>query len=138
MQDRPTALELLAAVREFLHQEIVPTLHDHRQKFRTLIAENVLGIVERELAGEEEDLREEWWRLVALEGTPAKQANPPETLATLREDIVEHKHAICLRIRAGDADAGPWRREVLDYTTWAVVEKVRISNPRYLERVRGS
>lgn len=138
MQDRPTALELLAAVRQFLHEEIVPTLHDHRQKFRTLIAENVLGIVERELAGEEEDLREEWWRLVSLDETPEKQTSPPGTLATLREDIVARKRAICLRIRAGEADAGPWRREVLDYLTWAVAEKVRISNPRYYERVRGS
>lgn len=138
MQDRPTALELLAAVREFLHQEIEPTLHDHRQKFRTLIAENVLRIAERELASEEKDLREEWGRLVALEGTSAAQVKPPETLAALREDIVARKQALCSRIRQGEADAGPWRREVLDYTTWAVEEKVRIANPRYLERTRGS
>lgn len=138
MQDRPTALELLEAVREFLHQEIVPTLHDHRQKFRTLVAANVLGIVERELPGEEERLREEWRRLVALEGTPAEQAKPPETLTALREDIDARKRTLCSRIRAGEADTGPWRREVMDYATWAVKEKVRISNPRYLERSRSS
>lgn len=93
MQDRPTARELLAAVREFLHQEIEPTFHDRRQKFRTLIAENVLRIVERELASEEKDLRAEWRRLVALEGTPSDQTEPPGTLDTLREDIVARKQA---------------------------------------------
>lgn len=138
MQDRPTARELLAAVREFLHQEIEPTFHDRRQKFRTLIAENVLRIVERELASEEKDLRAEWRRLVALEGTPSDQTEPPGTLDTLREDIVARKQALCSRIREGEADAGPWRREVLDYTTWAVEEKVRIANPQYLERTGGS
>src|SRR5438477_478855 len=71
MQDRPTSTELLAAVREFLQREIVPTLGDHRQKFRALIAANVLGVVERELAGEEERLRAEWARLGALLGGDA-------------------------------------------------------------------
>ncbi len=137
MQDRPTSLELLVAVREFLHQEILPPLYDHRQKFRTLIAENVLGIVERELVGMENDLREEWRRLVALLGIPDEQATPPETLAALREGIIAHKQALCLRIRAGEADAGPWRREVLAYTYWVVEEKLRVSNPRYLERSRS-
>jgi len=56
----------------------------------------------------------------------------------LREDIVTRKQALCSRIREGEADVGPWRREVLDYTTWAVEEKVRIANPRYLERTGGS
>jgi aminoglycoside phosphotransferase (APT) family kinase protein len=46
--DRPTAGELAAAVREFLESEILPTLDDHRLRFRTLVAMNALGIVERE------------------------------------------------------------------------------------------
>ena len=48
MQPRPDAAELLAAVREFLETEIVPTLSDARLKFRTLVAINALGILERE------------------------------------------------------------------------------------------
>lgn len=46
--DRPTAGELAAAVREFLEAEILPTLDDHRLRFRTLVAMNALSIVERE------------------------------------------------------------------------------------------
>lgn len=48
MTDRPSAGELAAAVREFLESEILPTLDDHRLRFRTLVAMNALGIVERE------------------------------------------------------------------------------------------
>jgi hypothetical protein len=47
--DRPTAQELAEAVREFLQGEILPTIDDHRLKFRTLVAINGLGIAEREL-----------------------------------------------------------------------------------------
>jgi len=48
MSNRPTAAELAAAVREFLETEILPTLDDHRLRFRTLVAMNALSIVERE------------------------------------------------------------------------------------------
>ena len=47
--DRPTPQELAEAVREFLQDEILPILDDHRLKFRTLVAINGLGIAEREL-----------------------------------------------------------------------------------------
>ena len=46
--DRPTAAELATAVREFLEAEILPSLDDHRLRFRTLVAMNALSIVERE------------------------------------------------------------------------------------------
>ncbi len=46
--DRPVAGELAAAVREFLQAELLPTLDDPRLRFRTLVAMNALGIVERE------------------------------------------------------------------------------------------
>ena len=49
--DRPTAAELATAVREFLETEILPTLHDHRLRFRTLVAMNALSIVERDAPG---------------------------------------------------------------------------------------
>jgi hypothetical protein len=48
--DRPTAQELAEAIQEFLAAEILPTLTDHRLRFRMLVAMNALGIVYRELA----------------------------------------------------------------------------------------
>ena len=50
MSERPTAEELAEAIAEFLAGEILPTLDDHRLRFRTLVAMNALGIVYRELA----------------------------------------------------------------------------------------
>ena len=49
MTYRPTAGELVEAVHEFLEQEVLPTVDDHRLKFRTLVAMNALGIALREL-----------------------------------------------------------------------------------------
>jgi Domain of unknown function (DUF6285) len=56
MADRPAAPELVEAVWEFLSTEILPTLDDHRLKFRTLVAMNALGIARRELESSEPDL----------------------------------------------------------------------------------
>lgn len=131
MQDRPTAPELLDAVREFLEMEIVPTLDEHRLRFRTLIALNVLRIVQRELTGEEERLRGAWPRLVDLV-EPGATAAPPTALADLRADVDRLRRDLCRRIRAGDADDGPWREAALAYARWECEEKLRISNPRHL------
>ena len=49
MSERPTPQELAEAIEEFLAGEILPTLDDHRLRFRLLVALNALGIVEREL-----------------------------------------------------------------------------------------
>jgi hypothetical protein len=53
--DRPTALELVEAVTEFLAAEIAPSLADRRLRFRTLVAVNALGIAYRELQAEARD-----------------------------------------------------------------------------------
>jgi hypothetical protein len=50
VSERPTAQELAEAIEEFLAGEILPTLADHRVRFRMLVALNALGIVRRELA----------------------------------------------------------------------------------------
>ena len=60
MSDRPNALELAAAVRTFLEDEILPTLDDPRLRFRTLVAMNALSIVERESLEPEEQDPAEW------------------------------------------------------------------------------
>ena len=50
MSERPTPEELAEAIGEFLTNEILPTLDDHRLRFRTLVALNALGILQRRLA----------------------------------------------------------------------------------------
>jgi hypothetical protein len=99
--DRPTPAELAEATREFLESEILPVAEDHRLKFRTLVAINALGILERELRAEE--------------------AGPSE----------EELSALAERIRAGDPPG-----DALAILKAHVAAKVRVSNPRYLERYR--
>jgi multidrug resistance efflux pump len=50
VSERPTPEELAEAIAEFLSGEILPTLDDHRLRFRTLVALNALGILQRRLA----------------------------------------------------------------------------------------
>jgi hypothetical protein len=65
MGDRPAASELVEAVWEFLSTEVLPTLDDHRLKFRTLVAMNALGIARRELESDEPELSPDELRSLA-------------------------------------------------------------------------
>jgi len=56
VKDRPTASELVEATREFLEQEVLPTLADRRLRFRALVAINALGIAQRDLDSAEPDV----------------------------------------------------------------------------------
>lgn len=86
MTDRPTALELLEAVTEFLSSEVLPTVTDPRLRFRTLVALNALGIAYRELtAGGSEPQSEE--QLAELARRIRAGDVPDDALALLREHV---------------------------------------------------
>jgi hypothetical protein len=82
--ERPTAQELTEAIQEFLGAEILPTLTDHRLRFRMLVAMNALGIVYRELAalpvGDDTERREQARRI--RDGDV-----PPGTLQRVKADV---------------------------------------------------
>ncbi|MGH3102393.1 MAG: DUF6285 domain-containing protein [Thermoleophilia bacterium] len=99
MPDRPAAPELIEAVFEFLSGELLPTIDDHRLRFRTLVAMNALGIARRELEAGQEGMGEDELRDLAR------------------------------RIRAGDVDEDLHAR-----LKKHVAEKLRVSNPAYLEK----
>ena len=129
MQDRPTALELLEAVRGFLADEVVPAL-DGRQRFHARVAANVLAIVAREVAGEEDSLQHEWEGLARLLGHEA--ARPPLRREALRAAVRELSEGLAERIRRGEADAGPFREAVRAEVRETVREKLRVANPRFV------
>ncbi len=84
MTERPTAQELAEAIQEFLADEILPTLTDHRLRFRMLVAMNALGIVHRELdklPPEDDTERRELAARVRAGDVP------PGTLERVREDV---------------------------------------------------
>jgi hypothetical protein len=129
MNDRPTAVELLAAARQFLEAELIPGLGDPRLRFQTLIVANVLSIIERELADEERQLMAEWRELAALLGFAGPM---PERLTILRQAVRDANEVLCQRIRAGEFDE---RSRFLDLSRRLrqnVANKLAVANPRYL------
>jgi hypothetical protein len=108
--DRPTAAELLEAVREFLDRDVLPAT-EGRVQFHTRVALNALEIVGREIT----------------EG-PASEAEHAERLSSLGFD---DDVALCAAIRDGSLD-GEWD-DVFTAVFESVIEKVRIANPGYLE-----
>jgi len=128
MQDRPTALELLAAVRGFLEEEIVPGL-EGRRRFLALVASNVLAIVAREVEGEEASLLAEWTALARLFGEDA--THPPARLAALRAAVEAWTRVLADRIRGGEADDGPFGEAVRRHVGETVQAKLEVANPRY-------
>jgi len=129
MQDRPTIPELLRAVTQLLDEELVPNLSDSRQ-FYARVAANVLRVVMRELEQEEEQLAAEWQRLNGL----LPPTDRPATRSALREAIRQRTEELCLRVRRGDADVGPYRDHVLVHVRDTVREKLLVSNPGWLKR----
>ena len=87
MTDRPTAVELLEAVTEFLSSEVLPTVTDPRLRFRTLVALNALGIAYRELTdgGGSEPQSEE--QLAELARRIRAGDVPEDALAILKEHV---------------------------------------------------
>jgi hypothetical protein len=83
--DRPTPQELAEAVREFLQEEILPTLDDHRLKFRTLVAINGLGIIERELWATSEAVEADWELARRIRAGDV----PENAVALLKEQVAQ-------------------------------------------------
>lgn len=113
--DRPTAAELLQAVRQHLIDNLAPTL-EGQPAFHLRVATNALAIVERTMADGEAMDKEELARLQGLLGNEGG-------LLDLNTKLVD-------RIRAGELDDRS--DAVLDHLRKTSVDKLRLSNPRYM------
>jgi hypothetical protein len=84
VSERPTPDELAEAIGEFLSNEILPTLDDPRLRFRTLVALNALGILQRRLAElpPEDDAEERELAVRIRDGDV-----PAGTLARVKADV---------------------------------------------------
>lgn len=133
MQDQPTVADLVAAARDYLTRELLPTVADQRLRFRGLVAANVLAIVERELRYGGAELLAEWESLANLLELAPANAEP----RALREAVEAANRELCARIRQGDADLGPFRDAVFAHVRASVEAKLRINNPRYLQRLQA-
>jgi hypothetical protein len=129
MQDRPTSVELLEAAADFVESELVPAVQGARQ-FQARVVANVMRIVAREIKLEDPLVRSEVKALARLLGHNAPHLH---SLDDLRAAAVSMGEELTAKIRAGEADDGAWRREVLALVRHSVEDKLSIANPRYLE-----
>jgi hypothetical protein len=120
MPDRPTALELLEAVRGFLETEVAKGTSDPRLRFRALVAANALSIAGRELVLDETSSSAEARILRELLGEPPSGAPPADEARALSAEL-------CHRIRAGTAP-----RETVAAVRRIVEAKLAAASPRYL------
>jgi hypothetical protein len=109
--DRPTAEELVEAVREFLERDVMAAT-DGRVQFHTRVAVNVLGMVQRELAL-----------------GPAQAAAHRARLDALG---FADESALAGAIRRGEVDDR--YDEVKSAVAATVRDKLAVANPKYLER----
>lgn len=134
MYDHPTAAELIAAARMQIEQQVLPTIAEPRLRFQTLVAANVLAIVERELASGEAHLAAAWVRMAGLLGQPTEPSPPAG--AELRAVVTAQNVALCAAIRAGAFDDGAPRQALLAHLRRTAEAELAVANPRYLERMQ--
>ena len=118
--NRPSAAELLAALREFLDKDVAPQVSGATQ-FHLRVAGNVLAIVERELAQKAPADAAETARLRTMLGDDDSGA---ADLTSLNQLLVE-------RIRSGAFDSPPGQRLMLAHLRATTSDKLAIDNPKY-------
>jgi hypothetical protein len=120
-QDRPSAPELVAAVREFLERDVMAAT-EGRVQFHTRVAINALGMIEREL-------------LLGDEFTAAERARASELLGH-DGDPRSLEREVAARIREGSLDE---RMDVVRaHVRQTVREKLLVANPGYLGEQPGA
>jgi Domain of unknown function (DUF6285) len=114
-QDRPTAAELIASVREFLERDVMAAT-EGRVQFHTRVAINALGMVERELEDAAAFEASERARAAAILGHDGTARDLERELAAA--------------IRAGELDGRA--DEVRTHVRATVREKLLVANPNYV------
>jgi hypothetical protein len=127
MYDRPTAAELIEAARLHLEQQVIPVAKaaHHKLYFQTLVAINVMKIVERELALSSGHRRAEWSRLNMLLGEQPQ----PNDIATFDAALADRNAQLCTAIRAGAYDDN---RAVFSHLKATTSEQLEVANPKFL------
>ncbi len=114
-QDRPTAAELVQAVREFVEHDVMATTEGHVQ-FHARVAVNALGMIERELTY----------------GATYADAERARAAALLGHDgdarVLERELATAIR----DGSLDDRLDAVRDHVRATVREKLLVANPGYL------
>lgn len=126
MQDPPSQDQLIEAIAAHLQGELLQAIDDRGLRFRTLIAANLLEILQRERELGPQQAGRERERLEQLLDVDAGAATLPE--------LTRQLHA---RVAAGKFDRGPARAQLMAHLKATAVEKLRIANPKFLARLQA-
>lgn len=124
-----TGAPLLDVARSLLRDEVLPALPEGQRHAALMIA-NALAVATRALRQGDGAEREELERLADLLGLPPGEERPAR--ANVHELLLAHNRLLCLRIRAGHADEGSWRAEVLAHLQASCRRQLEVSNPKVL------
>lgn len=133
MYDRPEIDELLAAVIGHLSNEVVPTIKANRKLyFQTLVANNLLKIVSRDLQHREQHQIAEWARLNTLQG---KHVERPTDSLELKTSLQERNKLLCQEIQSGAYDNLSRKQALFEHLVQSTQEQLIVANPNYLASV---
>jgi hypothetical protein len=123
VQDRPTAVELLDALGDFMRDRATHA-RDRWERFQFQVAANSIGIIRRELDMDDEFMRAEWQGLDGLLG----EEPMPQGRAAWQAGIERRNTELAERILRSEFD-GTREDTLLPHIWETVVNKVRITNP---------
>ena len=131
MSDRPTIAELLDAVRTHLENQVTPAIRDDRKLYyQTLVAANVLQIIEREMQTGVEQIREEWMRLNYVQGVDTLL---PSDSTQAKDALAERNRKLCEEINVGRYDFMPQRAALFEHLLVTTRQQLEVNNPKFLE-----
>ena len=133
MNDRPTSVDLLRTVERFLEEQVVGQLQGPA-RFHARVAANVVAIVAREIETEDAHDRAEWERLARLLDDSVEA---PASREARHDGLRSRNDALIERIRAGEADSGPFAEAVLAHLRATIDEKMDVSRPPRVGRERN-
>ncbi|MCU0480183.1 MAG: DUF6285 domain-containing protein [Anaerolineae bacterium] len=129
MLDRPTAEELLDAVRMHIQTHIIPIIkQDRKLYFQTLVAINILRIVEREI-DKSGYLKSEWARINAILETTDSL---PDSHYQLVKQLKAKNDELADGIRSGQFELSG---ALLDHLLETTTDQLTISNPDFLYKL---
>jgi len=128
MQDRPSATEILVTLGEYLDQEVLP-ITDGALRYKTLVAANLIKVLERELAAGDAPRRRERARLIELLGDPG--AGPEPHGADLDAELVRLNDELQRRLLAPQLPPRAFLLAARDAMEASVLDNLAINKPGY-------
>jgi hypothetical protein len=119
MQDRPTAAEVLATIKDYLEGEVLPSVSG-TLRYHTLVAANLVTMLQREL--------EQYPAAAAAETSSLRELldRPDGELAELNAELARR-----LREASAGEDETTFERRTFEALLPATLAKLQISKPGY-------